>query len=74
MNNEIYLKSKTVYGKNLIYPDCDTARIFLNLTHSKTFSDLILIEAVQCIPDLYIAGICINACPSDPIATPHAGP
>jgi len=39
MNNEIYLKSKTVYGKNLIYPDCDTARIFLNLTHSKTFSD-----------------------------------
>lgn len=39
MNREIYLKSKTVYGKELLYPDCDTSGLFRMLIGTKTFTN-----------------------------------
>ena len=35
---EITVKIKSVYGKELIYPVCDTARLLSYLTGKKTFT------------------------------------
>jgi hypothetical protein len=39
MNRELHLKSKTVYGKELLYPDCNISSLFHMLIGTKTFSN-----------------------------------
>jgi hypothetical protein len=35
---QIILKTKNVYGNEMIYPNCDTSRIFAKLIGKKTFN------------------------------------
>ena len=43
---EIKLKAKSVYGKVLVYPACETSHLLIRLSGQKTFDDhdLFLIE------------------------------
>ena len=43
---EIKLKAKSVYGKVLVYPVCETSHLLIRLTGKKTFDehDLFVIE------------------------------
>jgi hypothetical protein len=43
---EIQITQKTVYGKDVLYPACQTAQLFCELMHKKTFciSDLLKIK------------------------------
>jgi|TARA_R110000868_G_scaffold287333_1_gene547715 hypothetical protein len=43
---EIKLKAKSVYGKVLVYPECETSHLLIRLTGKKTFDehDLFVIE------------------------------
>ena len=38
MEKILYVKKRTVYGKDLIYPICKDAKLFANLTKQKTLS------------------------------------
>jgi len=44
----IYVKTKNVYGRELVYPSCHLAEKFARLLGVKTFSD----TQVSCILDL----------------------
>lgn len=48
MNNKITVKEKNVYGKVLIYPVCDQAKLFCQLLGTKTFHNvnLAIIESL----------------------------
>ena len=35
---KIQMLSKEVYGKVLLYPDCEKSKLFANLTNTKTLS------------------------------------
>ena len=35
---EIYVKKKTVYGNELVYPDCETSLLLSYLMPTKTFN------------------------------------
>lgn len=45
---QIIVKVKTVYGNDLIYPYCDTSKIFAKMLCTKTLS----YQSVQCIKEL----------------------
>jgi hypothetical protein len=36
--NTIYIKVKNIYGNMNAYPDCETGKLFAQLTGKKTFS------------------------------------
>ena len=44
----IHVQIKTVYGKELIYPCCDTSKLLVALTGAKTFTrkDIDVIKAL----------------------------
>lgn len=44
MNNEIKVITKSVYGRDLVYPVCDNANNFAHLLQVKTFSHFHLIQ------------------------------
>ena len=48
MEKILYVKKRTVYGKDLIYPICKDAKLFANLTKTKTLSvdDILRIKSL----------------------------
>lgn len=47
MSKTIFVKTKNVYGKELIYPVCKQAELFAALAKTKTLSDNDLVKIIE---------------------------